>query len=38
MAVSPGPDQRQAHVAEALLRPEAGDQFALRIEPHAVAA
>ena len=30
------PHQRQAHVAEALFRAEAGDHFALRIEPDAV--
>ena len=36
MAVSPGPDQRQTHVAESLFRPEAGDHLPLRIEPDAV--
>ncbi len=38
MAVSPGPKQRQAEVAETFLRAQAGDQLPLRIEPHAMLA
>ena len=36
IAVSPGPNQRQAHVAEAFLGAQADDRLGLGIEPHAV--
>ena len=34
--MSPGPDQRQTHMAEPLFRSEAGNHLPLRIEPDAV--